>query len=442
MMTMDETILPKEGLIVCAVSGGPDSMYLLCRLREMGYSVAAAHFHHGLRGEEADRDEAFVRTFCREQGIACVWERGDTRSFAARQGLSEEAAARILRYDFLERTADQLQGEVIATAHTAGDNAETLLLRLARGTGLQGLAGIPPVRGRIVRPMLHVSRQEIEAYLAERQIPCVRDSSNETDQYARNRVRHYAVPALESVNPGFAAAAARTAELVREDEEFLQRLARDFLSRYASDQTVDAGALLSQPWPIASRAVRLLAGESLSREHVRQVLSAARTGGEADLPGMRVACSGNTVYFNPRFASVIQPRILEIPGEIVIKEAGYLVRSKKIFTFPCDVYKSYNTFFFQCEKINGNITITSRQPGDKFRPQGRGCTKKLKQLFQEAGIPPWKRAGIPVLRDERGILAVPGWPAAERVCAGQADRELVAVEIQPLPDEGDMGYAP
>ena len=186
-MRMDTELLPREGLILCAVSGGADSMYLLARLMELGYTVAAAHYNHGLRGGEADRDETFVRGFCAARGVVFVSEKGGAAAFAAEQGMSVETAARTLRYDFLERTADALGAAVIATAHTADDNAETLLLHLARGTGLKGLGGIPPVRGRVVRPMLHVTRAEIEEYLRAHGIDYVTDSTNASDEYARCR---------------------------------------------------------------------------------------------------------------------------------------------------------------------------------------------------------------------------------------------------------------
>ena len=143
-------LLPDEGLILCAVSGGVDSMYLLSTLFESGHAVAAAHFNHGLRGAEADRDEAFVRDFCAGRGIAFHAGRGDTRAYAARNRLGIEEAARTLRYAFLERTADICGAAVIATAHTADDNAETLLMHLTRGAGLHGLGGIP--RGARHRP--------------------------------------------------------------------------------------------------------------------------------------------------------------------------------------------------------------------------------------------------------------------------------------------------
>ena len=193
--------------MLCAVSGGVDSMYLLHRMAELGaqrgFAVGCAHFNHGLRGAESDRDEAFVRAQCEKLGVPFYAGRGDVASV---RGMGTEAAARELRYAFLTHCADEHGYDWIATAHTADDNAETLLLNLARGCGLRGLTGIPPQRGKLLRPMLDTTRAQAEAYLTARAIPHVEDSTNAADTYARNRVRHHAVPALESVNHRLCAA--------------------------------------------------------------------------------------------------------------------------------------------------------------------------------------------------------------------------------------------
>ena len=181
------------GRVLCAVSGGADSVYLLHRCLEgaagHGYSVCAAHYNHCLRGAESERDERFVLDMCAALGVECLSESGDVEHFAAVNGLGTEEAARIMRYDFLERAADRLGAETIATAHSADDNAETMLFALARGSGLKGLCGIPPRRGRIVRPMLGVTRGEIEAYLDSRGIAHVEDSTNAALDYSRNKIR-------------------------------------------------------------------------------------------------------------------------------------------------------------------------------------------------------------------------------------------------------------
>ena len=432
---MHTDLLPRNGLVLCAVSGGADSMYLLCKLRELGYAVAVGHYNHGLRGADADRDETFVRDFCAQWDILCVTEKGDVAAYAAQAHMGLEQAGRELRYAFLERTADALGAAAIATAHTADDNAETVLLHLARGAGLKGLGGITPVRGRIVRPMLDVTRREVEAYLQEKSIPHVEDESNQEDEYARNRVRHGAVPALETVDPAFVSAVGRTTWLLRQDEAFLEKLARDFLAANAGENAVDAKALADAPWPVASRAVRLLAGRELSMGHVQAVLKAAREGGAADVPRLRAACHNGRLVFGAEDGPRLPERVLAVPGVTHIPEAGLQAHVTQFTDWPEDVHKSYNIFFFQCENICGSITVAGRQPGDRFRPAGRGCTKTLKQLFQEAGIPPWERDTVPVLRDERGILGVYGLGADERVCVRPGDKKLLRIEFRPMPGE-------
>lgn len=227
-MTID--VIAHGARVLCAVSGGVDSMYLLHRMAELGaqrgFTVGCAHFNHGLRGVESDRDEAFVRAQCEKLGVPFYAGRGDVTSV---RGMGTEAAARELRYAFLTHCADEHGYDWIATAHTADDNAETLLLNLARGCGLRGLTGIQPQRGKLLRPMLDTTRAQAEAYLTARAIPHVEDSTNAADTYARNRVRHHAVPALESVNTAFVQHTSDTAALLREDERFLSGLAADFL---------------------------------------------------------------------------------------------------------------------------------------------------------------------------------------------------------------------
>lgn len=190
-------LLEPGDTVYCAVSGGPDSMALLWGLyllrEQMGITLRAAHFNHNLRGAESDRDEAFVRDFCARYDIPLAV--ASKQVLPGDKGL--EAAAREARYGFF----DTLPGK-LATAHTANDNAETVLLHLVRGTGLKGLGGIAPVRGRIIRPMLTVTRRQVRDFLAENYIPFVEDSSNETDAFLRNRLRHGVMPLLEGKIPG------------------------------------------------------------------------------------------------------------------------------------------------------------------------------------------------------------------------------------------------
>lgn len=264
-LSTEYDMLPRGGAVLCAVSGGADSMCLLHLLHtwaeEGGFRVCAAHYHHGMRGEAADADAAFVSDWCAGRGIPCVVERGEVYAEAERRGLGVEETGRQLRYEFLRRTAAELGCDRIATAHNADDNLETLLLHLARGAGLHGLAGIPPRRGEIVRPLLTTPRAAIEAYLEARQIPHVEDATNTDEYYARNRIRRQVVPVLRQLNPRLTESAAETMGYLRADNDYLNAQAAAVCqnARWAEDDLViEARHIAQLPAAIAPRAVRRL----------------------------------------------------------------------------------------------------------------------------------------------------------------------------------------
>ncbi len=433
-MTIDRTrlsgLLPPGSRVLCAVSGGADSMCLLhllwSRREELGLEVLAAHYEHGLRGEEALRDAAFVEGWCRERGIPCAVEHGDVAAQAARTRRGLEETARELRYAFLERTADRLGCDKIATAHNADDNAETLLLHLVRGSGAAGLGGIPPARGRIVRPLLELSREEIEAYLAENGVAHVEDSSNASDAYSRNLLRHQVLPVLRQLNPRFAAAALRTAELLRQDEACLSALAEDFIRSRFDGESLPAPTLGALPFSVASRAVRKLCPRSLSREQVDAVL-ALTEGTEpawADLPGLRVRRERGRLYFVPEAPLPVLPERTLTPGEsLELPELGLRLRAEPA-VYREEINDLFKTYCFKIDTIYGKIICAARRPGDSLRPQGRGCTKSLKKLFAEAGLTREQRASRLVFRDEKGVLAVQGLAIDERAAPSLGDRVL------------------
>lgn len=283
-------MLPRGGIVLCALSGGRDSMamlHILSRLaEEEGFRIAAAHFNHQLR-PTADRDEDFVRNWCREYEIPLTCGTGDVRAFAAREGLGVEDAARKLRYAFLETAARDMGAERIATAHHREDNAETVLLHLLRGTGLQGLGGIAPVRGEIVRPLLETSRAEIDAYVQRNTIPYVEDESNQDTHFTRNRLRLEVLPLLEEISPGCGARIAAAAELLREENEHLRREAEALMPEAADGMAaLPAPVLDRQDKAIQRRLVRAMGqklGVELTKAQTEAVLS-LKSGGCLDLP--------------------------------------------------------------------------------------------------------------------------------------------------------------
>ena len=433
-MTIDRSLIPEGARVLCAVSGGADSMCLLhWLLRQPDLTVYAAHYEHGIRGEEALRDAAFVEDYCQRQGISLLVEHGDVPAYAGENGLGLEEAARKLRYAFLEREAERLSCDVIATAHNADDNAETLLLNLVRGTGAAGLSGIPAINGKICRPLLGCTREEILSYLREHQIPYVEDSSNLSDDYRRNRIRHRVVPVLRELNPRFSEAARRTAKLLRQDEAFLRQQAKAFLDSLPDPESIPTRELLSLHQAVSSRALRIFCGQALPLSHVEKVLSfCGEVGlGYLDLPGLRLRREQGRLYADDGNRTCIPPRPLR-PGErLCVPEAG-LVLTCEESVYRGEIHDLFKTYLFKSANICGTLYCTGRFPGDRYHPQGRGCGKSLHDLFRDAGLTQRQRDLVPVLRDEKGILAVLGYPADERARPeiGDPCLEIRAINIE------------
>lgn len=417
--------------VLCAVSGGADSMYLLCRMLELGrargFAVACAHYNHRLRGAESDRDEQFVRAFCAAHTVPCHVGGGDV---AAVRGMGTEEAARVLRYAFLQACAAQNGYQWIVTAHTADDNAETMLLNLARGCGLRGLGGIPPVRENLLRPMLDTTRGEIEQWLLAHGIAHVEDSSNAADDYARNRVRHAAVPALEGVNGAFVRHTAQTAALLREDEAYLTELATAFLAQYTRGQGIPTEALLHLARPVRARVFRTLAGERLSQTHVEALhaLCAGTERASLDLPGVRVTREQGRLWFGEAPGVPRVDCALQLGGTLFLPERALTVTVSLPET-ACEIHNTLTTFYFKSTSIRGKLSLTSRKSGDRIRLAGRNCTKLLSDLFTERKLTQTERNTVLVVRDEAGPIAVSGFGVAER-CAAQPGDTVIRILLQ------------
>ena len=432
-------MLPPEGeRILVACSGGADSVALLAVLREIrGVSIMCAHFNHRLRGEESDRDEAFVRALCESWNLPFFAGSGNVHGYAKTKGMGIEEAARELRYRFLLETARGNGCALVATAHTAGDNAETVLLHLIRGAGTRGLGGIPPVRElgegvRLIRPLLNVPRDEVEAYLAARGLSHVEDSSNADERFTRNALRRNILPALTRLNSAAVAHICSAAELLREDEAYFDGLASAFLAEHCRDDAVPIAALRELPKPVAMRVLSALTNNP-GREHLERAYALCLGGGEPaflDLPGGRA--ERRSGYFRFGISREIEPFSLPermlIPGSVTaLPELGMVARCEKAKICE-EIHNSFNTFYFQSESICGTISVASCRRGEKVRLNGRGCTKALRRLFAEAGIPVQERARVPVLYDAHGVIAVYGFGVAER-CAAKPGDMAIWVEI-------------
>lgn len=376
--------------VICALSGGADSVALAFAfylLREkLEIHLEAAHFNHHLRGEESDRDEAFVRSFCDRYDIPL--HVGSAEVKPGKKGL--EAAAREARYAFLKT----LDGK-IATAHTADDNAETVLLHLIRGSGLKGLGGITPVHGNLIRPMLTVTRQDVEDFLEEWCLPHIEDSSNETDAFLRNRIRHHVMPLLKEENPKLGENLSRMALRLRRDEEYLA-------SQAAFDTLPPVAALKTMPAAIRSRILADFLVRSGVKEpedsHIAQteaLLHSEKPSARASFPGgVTIARNYETLQAITDTSALEEqvlpcPGALQLPGlRITCEPAVEIVNTADAFTV----------------RPVGEIRVGSRHSGDSIRLPGG--TKSLKKLYIDRKIPAVRRNRIPVVRDEQGILGV------------------------------------
>ena len=457
--------------LAAAVSGGADSMALLGILRalqpELGYELSVCHVNHGLRGAAADRDEAFVRAECARLGVPLRVFRAS--ELAEEVGCPPEHAgedwARRLRYACFARLCKEGIDRV-ATAHTANDQAETLLLRLARGTGLHGAGGIRPRRGVYLRPLLELTRQDTEQFCRKTGQCWVTDETNATDAYARNRLRSAAVPALQSTNTAAVENLARFCEKAAQADAYFAQKAQQLLTiarltaAQAADMPARARAALQCGWPVW-RLEDLAAADELILEavmhslvaperdaeekYVRLLCSIVRQGsGAVQLTGRVRLCAGGGCFWReeapgPQPAQALpetlpfqpekQPE-MRLPGGWKVKaellkadfEEKIQVVHKKDLKNRAD-YARITTLYT-------GLVLRARQPGDRFRPAGRGVSKPLRKWMNEAGIPACRRDLLPVLAAGSEVVWVCGGGFADGLAPDENTAQVLQMEYE------------
>ncbi|MGC2111571.1 MAG: tRNA lysidine(34) synthetase TilS [Candidatus Korobacteraceae bacterium] len=439
----EKALLHAGDRVAVAVSGGADSVALLrvlLELRsELGIVLAVAHFNHGLRGEESLTDQAFVAELATQHDVDCFVGRADVRGHAFTSKLSIEAAARELRYQWLAEAARNQRFDAIATAHTLDDQAETVLLKFLRGAGTRGLAGIYPVLDRencrVVRPLLGVSREEVETYLESLGQPWREDETNLDRRYTRNRVRHDLLPLLErEFNPSIRTVLSGVAEVSRAEEEYWQELVeRELTSRIRKPDRLMVGDLARLPLALQRRLLRRFAeatGLTLDFEHVEKLLhcalgSPART----DLPGGWLAeRKGDYLELQPartKSGPTSYNFVLPIPGEVPIAELALALRALVVAEeFARELPDGE---LLSSDLLGPQLTVRNWRPGDRFWPTGHGAEEKLKRLFAEKRIPAEQRPSWPVVLKDDQIVWVRGFPAA-RAYAWKGSGPAVQIE--------------
>lgn len=427
-LTIQKHNMLHAGDCVCAaLSGGADSVALLLVLyelsSELNFSLSAVHVNHLLRGDESDRDEQFCRDLCGRLGVPLQIFRKDAAAFSHSIGESVETGARELRY----RIFDSLDADKIATAHNLNDNAETLLFRLARGTGLHGLSGIPPVRGKIIRPLIECTRDGIEAYLAEKNQTFVTDSTNLSDNYARNKIRHRIIPEMQAVHGAFPSCVTRMTAGFAEDEDFLTAEAKKcekeslFTLHPAIRKRVIINQLKSHNLKVSTEKIEEIQSALLlhkSRVSLGNGFFAAFDKGvmrvyreqQEDVPDAVIADFDTEYPFN---------------GDRIVKIS---VQSGEILPETDIVNKNSTIYYADYDTIQGDIVLRNRLRNDVIRPVNSACTKELRKILQQK-LPPEKRKISAVLQDENGIIWAEHAGTADRVKPDENTENYLIIEI-------------
>lgn len=417
------SLLENTSEITVALSGGADSMSLLYALNSLkerlGITLYAAHLNHMIRGKEAVRDEEFVKRACERLNIPLFCERIDVPAYAKQKKLSTELAAREVRYEFLSRVS---RGAV-ATAHTASDNLETVLFNLTRGSALKGLCGIPPKRGIFIRPLILCTRKEVEDYCEKNGIEYVTDSTNLSDEYTRNKIRHNVIPVLKQINPSVEKAGVRTAIELAEDNAFLEECADKYLTDNIIGGGLDISALPSAP--IAKRAIKKFAESSapelsLDNLHILELYLISTEGGRTGLSsGFTAEVKDNRLFITNNNLKNCENIKFEVETER---------RFNDLFTKDEKINNLLLNNSLDCDKIIGKSVLRTRLAGDSIRLAGRGCTKSLKKLMNELSVPKELRDSIPVIADEAGVIWIYGIGVAQRCAVTKNSNEIMIIK--------------
>ena len=414
------SLIPKGSVVTVALSGGADSvalLYALNRLKDrLGITVKAAHLNHLIRGDEAFRDEEFVKNLCSSLDIPLICEEIDVPKLAKKQNLSLETAAREIRYEFLNRVCE---GGLIATAHTASDNLETLLLNLARGSAIGGLCGIPIKRDNIIRPIISVTREEIEKYCCVNNLSFVTDSTNLSDDYTRNKLRHNIVPVLRELNPKIEKTVLKTSRSVTEISNMIKSSAENYIKENFADNKLDVSKLKELNSEIAKRViiefVKICDSEiSLEACHIESIYKICLKCGKTGIPKNKYCQNKNGYLFIGS-------------NDEHIKKTKFSVEITKISENVNNLLLNNS---LDCDKIVGKLVLRTRQSGDSIRLANRGCTKKLTKLYNEFSVPVYLRDTLPVISDDLGVVWIHGIGVAERCAVSKKTNSAYVIGVK------------
>lgn len=408
-------MLSKGDRVLIGVSGGADSIALLeffVSVREKyDLDICVAHIEHGIRGEDSVNDSEFVENYCKKLGVNFYLKTIDAPNLAKKAKMGVEEYSRMARYDFF----NTIECDKIATAHNLTDNIETLLFRLARGTGLKGACSIPAVRGKIIRPFIEVSSGEIRKWCNDNNIPYRVDCTNSDSAYSRNLIRLEILPLFEKLNANYQDNIENFISDINEDYAFIDDYVKSIYPKIVKNNEIDLPKLNELDLSIKKRILIMFFDEngySLNRIHLQSVIDITLKSGKSQIKENVFAISAK--------------------GKIRLAKFNDLNKKDEFVTkiLNIDEFKDKNIdFYCDCDKIVGNIIIRAKQAGDRIKPAGRNVSKTLKKLLNESAYPIEKRDKKIVVCDDLGIVGVIGLCADERVKVDCNTAKILTIKL-------------
>ena len=434
------SMLKKGDRVIVGLSGGADSVCLLHFLNsikeELNLTIVAAHINHGIRGEEAEKDALFSNDFSNKLNIQFELLNADCIKEAEKTGETVEEAGRRIRYDFFKSLANT-ENSVIATAHNSNDNMETIIFNITRGSSLNGAKGIPPIRENIIRPLIFCTREEIEDYCKENSLSFVTDSTNLSDDYTRNKIRHLVIPELKTLNNNVEEAFSRFAESVRDDADFFEKSTLEaFKKAEIEKNTYSVEILNSFHISIKNRviykAINDFCGEKPDSKKIKSLLECTRDNTKIQLYKHCYAQTKNGVlkiFDSEKKIVKNRERIVFDSLEFNCQFGQYTIETEILENISQKIKDLLLDNLIDCDTICGNLVLRTRQEGDKITLNKRNVTKTLKKLFIEDNVSKEKRDVIPVIADDNGVVWVFGFGVNKKNTKTKESKNILSVRV-------------
>jgi tRNA(Ile)-lysidine synthase len=443
------SMLSEKDRVLTGLSGGPDSVCLLHALNNLKdeYKLAlhAIYIDHGLRPDEIPAEIEFCKKLCETFGVPFITKSVDVKSYAMDYGLNKQEAARELRYKAFDETSLELNANRIALAHNADDQAETFFMRILRGSGQKGLTGIPPVRGKIIRPLIETDRKNIEEFLDSISQSFIVDSSNLKKDYFRNWLRLAVMPEFKKQNPALVNTISRVCEIIREEDNYLELIVTKTLMKLIPKKTDKLIELFLVPLEnmdkailrrVLRRAIDAVKGlRGIGFVHIEDIIELVKKGDSGDriyLPkGIRVIKGYATLILTSEQPSQLRTYSLNAPEELALKESGILIKSSFAYSaeISCD---GKSKVMLDAERIKLPLVVRARKAGDFFYPAGFGKKKKLQDYFVDEKIPRDERDSVPIVLSGEDIVWIAGYRADERFKATPETKKILMLETKAL----------